>query len=168
MAHFWTEAAGGWERIPLVDDAYSLGTTLSVLDDDDNVWDAAVIQSRGEEGRNWALLSRSDVYLRVNGRMTAGIRVLADRDQIQLADQTYYFSTEELVRVVRFPGGHGVVDCPRCRRVLASGDESVCCPRCGIWHHQTEEYPCWTYEEASACCEHPTELTVSYRKPFED
>ena len=55
---------------------------------------------------SWTLLAGREASLRVNGTvaLVLGIRALRDRDEISFAGQRCFFSTEELARIVPFPG----------------------------------------------------------------
>jgi hypothetical protein len=73
-----------------------------------------------------------------------------------------FFSLERLARVVPFDG----VDkshCPRCQTVIERGTPAVRCPQCGVWHHESDEFRCWTYSPTCALCDQPTELEGSFR-----
>jgi len=103
---------------------------------------------------SWTLLAGRDVSLRVNGLPLAlGIRALRHRDEIAVAGQRCYFSTEELAQVLAFPGLAQTACCPRCKQRLEIGDLAVMCPHCNAWHHQSETYPCWTYGPTCALCQ---------------
>ncbi len=120
---------------------------------------------RADGGERWLLLA-GDAAVRVNGgRLAAGLRVLADRDEIGLpGGPRYYFSMERLARSMPFPGAEQAIRCPRCTKPLEAGQPGVACPFCGIWHHETSNLPCWTYAEESACgCRHPTGHETGYR-----
>jgi len=39
----------------------------------------------------------------------------------------------------------------------------VRCPQCGVWHHQSDELPCWVYSSSCSLCDHPTALDAGYR-----
>ena len=79
-----------------------------------------------------------------------------------------YFSTETTARVEPFPGTDRPVHCPRCKLAIEEGTESVRCPRCAIWHHQSETHPCWTYGERCALCDQETALDAGLRFSPED
>jgi hypothetical protein len=122
----------------------------------------------GREER-WILLAATHAgeTVRCNGMpLTAGLRILRDRDEIRLPGcEPVYFSTERLCRVVPYPAHEKPVICPRCRQPLAG--TAVQCPNvhCGAWHHQSAELPCWTgYVDEGrpfatcALCNRPTTL----------
>lgn len=109
-------------------------------------------------GRQWALISAPNVDVRVNGqRLSAGIRVLCDRDEIRQGGRQYFFSTESLAEVVCFPGAENETYCPRCQLAVEEGDDAVRCPSCSTWLHQIAEAAerdsreCWTYGPCPVC-----------------
>ena len=113
---------------------------------------------------SWTLLAGREASLRVNGLPLAlGIRALRDRDEISFAGHRLYFSTEELAQIVPFPGLAQPACCPRCKQKLEIGHLAVSCPRCKAWHHQSEKFPCWTYEPTCALCQiQSTALDAGY------
>jgi hypothetical protein len=155
MAHLWLrEAAGEWAALPLLG-AVDLGARPPRA-----AVDATEILLRPLAGsRGWALVARAGARLRVNGEPLLGdLRVLADRDQIRVGGETLYFTTEDPARVEPFAGAERPLSCPRCRQALAPGTAAVRCPACGVWHHQSEELPCWTYAATCALCPRATDL----------
>jgi hypothetical protein len=116
----------------------------------------------------WAVLGGDSGALRVNGEPVAlGIRVMTDRDALFAEDGSVsFFSDEEPAQVVAFPGlaGGKPGTCARCRNPIAVGDLAVKCPGCGAWTHQSEEFPCWSYEGAETCplCDQPN-IIGAYR-----
>ena len=117
-------------------------------------------KSEGEGQPVWVLIAGWEREVAVNGiPLKTGLRVLADRDEIRLGGQEpMYFSAESLATVTIFAGAERPVYCGRCRQELRAGDACVRCPRCGVYYHQTEEFPCWTYAERCAFCPQPTAL----------
>jgi len=113
----------------------------------------------------WVLLVSGDCPVTVNGApVLTGIRVLADRDEIRIAGaDPVFFSTETLPVVEPFPGGPRTVYCPRCKLPIQPGTPAVRCPGCGVFHHQLDERPCYTYAPACAACGAPAELSGGYR-----
>jgi hypothetical protein len=83
--------------------------------------------------------------------------MLADRDEILVAGQRIYFSTETLAAVEEHAGP--VLRCPRCKREIAPGAKVVRCPRCKALHHEA----CWTYSEACTLCPAPTALDAGFQ-----
>lgn len=123
-------------------------------------------------GKNeWVLLAgRTGPRVTVNGdEVLLGARVLADRDEIVVATGSihrYFFSAESSPVVETFTprNEEGIATrCPRCIQPIESG-KVVCCPSCGVWHHQTDESPCWSYgDTCGACHEQPTDLDAEFR-----
>lgn len=113
---------------------------------------------------SWSLLAGRAASLRVNGHpLVLGIRALRDKDELSIADRRWFFSSEELACVSPFPGLAQPACCPRCKQKLEIGDASVACPLCHAWHHQTEKFPCWTYDATCALCQlQSTALDAGY------
>jgi len=160
MPQFWTtNAEGDWgiqtlagESCLAVDAGH--GLRLMPAEGKLDLADARVLPPDAAGGApSWTLLGGRQAGLRVNGQpLTLGIRSLRDRDEISLAGQRCFFSNEELARVVPFPGIAQTVFCPRCKQKMEAGDPAVSCPHCRAWHHQSEKFPCWTYEPTCALC----------------
>jgi hypothetical protein len=112
---------------------------------------AILLRVGGSAQERWVLVG--DGSIRINGTpLAGGIRVLQHRDEIHVGNNPpVYFSTERPARIEAFPGAERPIRCPRCRLEIRTGDLAVRCGRCGIWHHENEEYPCWTYPEAETC-----------------
>jgi hypothetical protein len=115
----------------------------------------------------WVLLAPSQSQVRINDTpLENGIRVLANRDAIRVPGlSTIYFSTERLAGVEAFPDSKHVF-CARCKLAISQGDSAVCCPQCGVWHHQQgpEGESCWSYAETCALCDQSTDLdTAGFR-----
>ena len=109
----------------------------------------------------WTLLAPAVAKVHINDApLENGIRVLADRDAIRIADlSAMYFSMERLARIEPFPDEKNVF-CPRDKTLISAGDPAVCCPQCGVWHHEraAEGEGCWTYAETCALCDQSTDL----------
>ena len=102
----------------------------------------------------WILLAGQSSDVHVNGEpLHLGVRALRDKDAISIAGERLFFSTEQLACVTPFRGGAEPAFCPRCKQRLEDGVPAVECPRCHVWHHQSEKYPCWTYDTTCACCQ---------------
>jgi hypothetical protein len=169
MAHLWfRDADAVWSAMPLNGYAVEvsvypprpLAEGVRLVED---VW-AAVMRARAGDTPVWVLLAAGGGDIRVNGfPAVAGVRVLQDRDEIRagLLDPIF-FSTETLARVEEFPGHERTVYCGRCRQAMEIGQKAVCCPQCGIWYHQTEDLPCWTYAPTCGFCPHATALDAGY------
>jgi uncharacterized protein YbaR (Trm112 family) len=114
---------------------------------------------------SWVLIAAPGFEVRVNGAaVPLGIRVLADRDEISTDEGgAIYFSTENLARVEPFPGAQNRLFCPRCKQAVETDHPAVRCPQCGVWYHQTDELPCWTYAQHCALCDQSTQLSAGYR-----
>jgi hypothetical protein len=120
----------------------------------------------------WALIASRNSGVRVNSRrVTAGLCVLTDRDEIRTGDGTrFFFSTETLATVVPFPGAERPVYCGRCREPIEVGAQAVRCPSpgCGIWFNESTELPCWSYTSKCPFCGHPTALDSGFSWAPED
>jgi hypothetical protein len=129
-------------------------------------------------GSEWGVLVPRDESLRINGEeVLLGLRVLSDRDELSTVDASqpstrWYFSTEEVVQVVPFPGSDHITRCPRCKQGIEAGAPAVHCPnpQCGAWHHQISaghekhrERECWTYATKCALCSQTTALDAGFR-----
>ena len=179
MAHLWERNdTGEWEAVPADGDLTrlvpGLGSALADVPDRDlqSLETPVLLRLSGPGAREaWVLLTPPTVHLRVNGApLHSGIRVLHDRDAIQLTDGSpTYFSTERLAVLEPFPGSPEPVYCPRCRTEIARASMAVCCPNCRAWHHQDEEFGCWLYADSCAMCDQPTALDSGFRwHPGED
>ncbi len=163
MAQLWSKGSGTWEPRHLVKSAYALGLPVSGTGTDDSGLEAVVVRGGGEAPLVWALLTRSNSSVRVNGLPVPGIRVLAHRDQIHFPDHTVYFSTEECAEIVLFSAGGRAINCPRCKLPIEVRTLAVRCPRCAVWHHESGEYPCWTYAATCSGCDHPADLEAGFQ-----
>jgi hypothetical protein len=118
-------------------------------------------------GECWVVIHAPGQGLRLNGTaLVTGIRVLSHRDELRLAGVAgrAFFSLEGLAAVAPFDG---VEDsrCPRCQQPIELGTPAVRCPqpRCGVWHHESEEFGCWTYSPTCSLCDQSTELEGGFR-----
>ena len=100
----------------------------------------------------------------MNGRpVRHGIRVLKNRDAIRVAGcRPSYYSTERLPEVVAF-AGIDIPYCARCKLAIEPGHAAVCCPGCGVWHHEQTEADgetrqCWSYAPRCSVCDQATDL----------
>ena len=156
MPNLWYKSGGAWGARKLA------GSKFEISADKPNPSPAArLIQSGAEGAALWALVSPMRSGVRVNGRVVAaGLRVMADRDEIRIGDSQFFFSAESIAEVVAFPGAVRPVFCGRCRLPLAAGSPAVCCPECAIWHHQggKENRLCWTYAPTCSYCQTQTGL----------
>jgi hypothetical protein len=129
-----------------------------------------LIQADTDGLRVWALVASMDSKVRVNGcAVSAGLRVLADRDEIQTGEAPrFFFSNESPAAVVEFPVSDRAVFCGRCRQQMEVGSPAVCCPGCGVWYNQSADLPCWTYAEKCNFCGAPTALDSGFAWSPED
>ncbi len=125
---------------------------------------AAVIRAGARDSAAWVLLVAAVGEVRVNGfAPVAGVRVLQDHDEIRAAPtSTLFFSTETLARVEEFSGAERTLFCGRCRQAMQNAEMAVRCPQCGIWYHQGEKLPCWTYSPSCGFCPQSTSLDAGY------
>ena len=172
MAHLWSWVGRQWAL------AFLDQPALAMTGDAERPvrpWSAAepapgdvlLRQRSGADGEAWLLIAhgaRRDV--RVNGlALAGGLRELQDRDSVRLGGAQFFFSTERLARPIPFPGAGSKVVCPRCRREIRVGEEAIRCPspRCGVWHHESPSFPCWSYAETCAQCDQPTVMEAEFR-----
>lgn len=167
-------AVDEWVVTPLEGEAFSLAADRSQpvqigREVDDGGARAVVLRGGGPGGEVWVLVGSGAVH--VNGvPLLGGIRVLADRDELLLGAEVngaarIFFSTERLARVEPFPRPDDAAFCPRCKQQIAPGSRAVRCPgpHCRVWHHQSDDLPCWPYSERCALCDQPTETGTGYR-----
>ena len=115
----------------------------------------------------WVVIHTPGEALRLNGTaLVTGIQMLSHRDELRLAGVAgrAFFSIEGLARVAPFDGLEGS-RCPRCQQPIELGTPAVRCPqpRCGVWHHESEEFGCWTYSRTCSFCDQPTALDGGFR-----
>jgi len=171
MAHIWfRNGEDSWSVMPI--DGHAVNVSVyppRILPDDFRFGEdvlVALIRAGSADSPEWVLLAAADGGVRVNGfAPVAGLRVLRDRDEIRAAPhEPLFFSTETQARVEAFPGSERVVYCARCRQPVEKGQMSVRCPhpRCGVWCHQTDALPCWTYAPTCALCPQSTALDAGF------
>ena len=175
MAHLWMKVDAGWAVAPLRGDAFELSLgpegELGVRPGEDRKATALLLRQPAAAEQRWALLCRElapeseEPAVYVNGEpVLTGLRALEDLDELRIgAGDRTFFSTETLATVQPYPSDHPALPCARCRQDLTPGTPGVACPQCGVWHHQTEDLPCWTYSENCAYCDQPTDLGSGYR-----
>jgi hypothetical protein len=161
MAHLWTlTTESEWAIRPLAHDVHALTPDGSVL-----LLPTPFARPAPTAPSAWALIVGSAPHVTLNGDpLAVGIAILTDRDEIRVAAEApLFFSTESLPEVNAFPseGPRGV--CPRCKQVIPVGSDAVRCPSCGIWHHQSDELPCWRYAGRCAVCEQETAEDTGFR-----
>ena len=174
MAHLWVRDAGEqWAVLPLHADAFMLSANppRPVSSAKDEVASRVMLLRNAQTGSpSWVLIAGTERTVRVNGvGLSLGMRVVADRDEIHVEGVgAYFFSTESLACIKAFPGAEQKIYCPRCRQEIEKESLAVQCPQCNVWHHQSEELPCWSYSELCALCPQRTDLDAGYRWTPED
>lgn len=123
-----------------------------------------VIRTRAGDSPVWALLVAENSDVHVNGfAPVAGLRVLQDHDEIRVTLlDPLFFSTETLAHVEEFTTTGRAIFCGRCRQPMQNAEMAVHCPQCGIWYHQTEKLPCWTYSPSCGFCPQSTSLDAGF------
>ena len=161
MAHLWkVDEDREWVASALLDDQRWLV--------DDELRAVLLRQLPGKPGA-WAIVTRDPASVRINGApLPLGIAVLADRDEIRIDNRALWFSTETRPSIEPFPESSPRGMCPRCKQPIAPGSPAVRCPACGLWHHESDEWPCWSYAQTCAVCNHPTALDAPWRWSPED
>ncbi|HLA13262.1 MAG TPA: hypothetical protein VJ023_21960 [Pyrinomonadaceae bacterium] len=163
MPHLWIrDETDQWAVFQLRLEEYELRELLKGADSSGTA--VSMVRTHRDENEDWHLLAPRGAPVSVNGLpLMEGLRTLRDRDQIVFADRAAYFSTEERARRVSFSGGERKLFCARCRQELVPGVIAVKCPQCNVWHHQTDEFPCWTYSAHCGLCSQLTDLEAGYR-----
>ena len=181
MPHLWIlDEDSDWAVQPLNGDAVALGPrgaraarrtapSAAALPPPSGAGDttALLMPASTPDGAAWVMVAPPGVEARVNGiPLTAGLHVLADRDEVRVATGVaVFFSMEQLATVVPFPGlGEGQsATCPRCQQDIQKASPSVCCPQCRLSYHESSDRPCWTYGEVCAMCDQVTDLGGGFR-----
>jgi hypothetical protein len=175
MAHlFIRHQEQGWVILPLQRAPVALtdqGAQPVFAAEMDHAGNRALLITRHDAGDDrWALVAQPDADVRVNGQsVVLGIRVLADRDAIQVGNgEPMFFSAERVPQVETATTSGAPVACPRCRQDIVPGSPVVRCPGCDVIHHQSSDLPCWTgYERARfatcALCDTPATLAGDLR-----
>ncbi|MBI2297366.1 MAG: hypothetical protein HYU66_00190, partial [Armatimonadetes bacterium] len=128
----------------------------------------SVLLHRLQSGE-WALVAGHGARVWLNGvPVSLGLQVLEDRDEVRLetggpAAWFAYFSTEQPATVRPYQPTGRAARCPRCKQAIGDGHPAVQCPKCGVWHHQTEARPCWNYAPKCATCDQATPLDGGFR-----
>ncbi len=171
MAHVWlhepADTGGEWTHLPLDRTVLVLGAggsapVVAPATGGDVAAATQLLRRTTADGTVWLLLGTDAV--RVNGSpLDVGLRVLRDQDELVAAGRRMFFSTETLAVIVPLPVTERAVFCPRCKLEIAPGSPAVACPQCGVWHHQSDDYPCWTYAERCTLCDQPSALDAGYR-----
>lgn len=171
MSHIWIkDETDEWAVFQLLSDELCLNELLQSSGAQAGPGNTvAIVRTQQDETDQWHLLATSAARVRINGLpLLAGLRTLRDRDQISIGEGSAYFSIEERAHCVAFPGADRKLFCARCRQELLQGVTAVRCPQCNVWHHQTDELPCWTYAAHCGLCAQPTDLEAGYRWRPED
>ena len=178
MAHLWKpNEAGCWMAIPLDDAPASVAAApeqrLHVGGDDAFAADGVSLKRFAGSPEAWAVLCPPSSALRVNGEpVPLGLAVLTDRDELRVAGHLarFFFSSETIAHVESFPEDRNrSFCCPRCKLAIEPGSPVVRCPGCGLFHHSSDEMPCWGY--ASTCaggCGQDTSSNAGFRWTPED
>ena len=163
MAHIWSRGEDGWEARRL--DAAQIGLATVIGGQRRAAVCSAIrmVWVSGSGAPVCAMMGPPGSGATVNGRgLHTGLRVLADRDEIQVGGERFFFSTETPATVEPFPARDRPVFCGRCRQPIETGSPAVQCPNphCQIFYHQDDAagFPCWTY--ASKCNFCPTETSL--------
>ncbi len=174
MARLWWKSADGWSAEELTGAKCALieAGTASAFDADANAATAAhasVMPVDIAGAKVWALISPVCLDVRLNGApVDAGLRILADRDEIRVGGEVRYFSTESFAVVEPLPATGRTLYCARCRLEIEAGSPGICCPTCGVWYHQSAKMPCWTYAPKCGFCPRPTGESGFAFTPEED
>jgi hypothetical protein len=125
---------------------------------------ALLVHSQSDSDETWLVMSAEPARVAINGNpLHAGLRALADRDEIRIHGLgRWFFSSEQLARVAPLPAADSPIFCPRCKQAIVPGSPAVRCPSCGRWYHQSDEYPCWSYSEQCLCGQ-PTSFETDFR-----
>lgn len=167
MARVWqTNDEHGWVAIEIVDAAVFAAGTIAIADPCSACRPRAHIVHTSEG--SWVLTAPPDLGVTINGRpLKNGLRVLQDRDSIRVpGSSTCFFSTERLAAVEPLPILEEIY-CPRCKLPIEQDGPAVCCPSCGVWHHEQaapdagRELLCWTYTDTCALCDQATDLDAA-------
>jgi hypothetical protein len=173
MAHLWLpDDANAWRAMPLTAEAFALaGASVEPLIASSATAGAGAVLLRrvATSPDTWAILGDARHRLRVNGApVLLGVAVLADRDEIRLPTLAAWFSTETRACVEPFPSAGARGFCPRCKQAIEAGTAAVRCPSCSLWHHASDDLPCWTYAPTCAACPQETALDAGFRWTPED
>lgn len=165
MAHLWIrDDTDQWAVYLLTGTCSFDDLSADTLLRQENIGAVSLIPVSDANTEEWHVVAGLRVGVRVNGLpLLTRIRHLRDQDQIAVAQRWAYFSTEERAHCAPFPGADRKLFCARCRQELFAGVEAVKCPQCGVWHHQSEELPCWTYAAHCGLCSQLTDLNAGYR-----
>lgn len=170
MAHLWLQNENcQWIAQPLSGSELKLQSFLVGPKKESQaaitgIADVLVLRTESDSQDEWSILSGQECRITINGiPLFLGIRILNDRDDIRWDRNSFaFYSSEEPAAVVSLKEGDQKLFCPRCKQEIAPGTPAVRCPGCGIWHHQSEHLPCYTYAENCATCTRKTALDNGY------
>ena len=174
MAHIWlyldNENYKGWAVAPLHDHigefilSQENETPVKAKKQGESLHRPQIIRTEIDDHDAWILLAPPESDVKINGmRLQAGIKALHHRDEVMVSGMgRLYFSTEKLTNIEPFPGGERML-CGRCKQEIKENTPGVKCPGCDIWHHYSDDLPCWTYSPRCSNCDHPTEIDAGYR-----
>jgi hypothetical protein len=170
MAIIWFNDGSEWRSQELGGAAVRLSDVGPELSSALSDHDAHAVLVAPYAPDRWVVLAGAETRVRVNGLPMAGIHVLSDRDEVRVWSSgglAFFYSSERKASIEPYEGQSGAV-CPRCQQGIGVGDPAVRCPRCGVWHHETEALGCWTYDARCAVCSDATQLNAPYRWQPED
>jgi hypothetical protein len=154
MAHIWLQnEAREWAAHLLMDDEGSPESSRVPSD-------VHFLKTKADNQENWIVIAGDGSDISINGiPLFLGIHVLRDRDEIRWSREGFgFYSSEELASVVSFPQADRKIFCPRCKQKIVPETPAVQCPNCGIWYHQSQEFPCYSYTPNCAICARKTNL----------
>jgi hypothetical protein len=170
MAHLWVRTTSdNWGTVPVEEASFDLATLVphpvAVPTADRDLTRSVLLLRCRSEKESWLLICRSIPNVCVNGfPVSLGIRVLEDRDELWIPGlPAVFFSTETVAQITTFQGSREQIICPRCKQEIEKDTSAVKCPQCSVWHHQSDELPCWTYAAHCTLCDQPTGLDTGYR-----
>jgi len=165
VAHLWISESDGWAVLPLEEGSVTLGQVSRAAGRDPAGCPAVLHRTRAGGREEWHLIAPAASGIAVNGLpLPGGLRTLDDRDELRLPGLgRVYFSTERQAVVEPLPDTGREVSCPRCRQGIAQGTPAVRCPGCELWHHASDELPCWSYAPTCALCSQSTESGAGFR-----
>jgi hypothetical protein len=170
VAHIWLQnETREWTAHPLKDDECFLESILNETSGQAPASDGAhpdvlILRTEIDSQENWAVVAGFESGIAINGiPLSLGIHVFRDRDEIRWSREGIgFFSSEEPASVLDFPERDRKVLCPRCKQEIVPETPAVRCPKCKIWYHQSEKFPCYTYAEYCATCPRPASLDGGY------
>jgi hypothetical protein len=103
--------------------------------------------------RRWVLIAPAELAVRVNSEDLAPlqIHVLQHRDEIEIGDRRFFFSTEALPRATILPADAAPQTCALCLQPILPGTPMVVC-RCAAQLHNPDCGSCWRHVDACPRC----------------